>query len=108
MPFVPPSCPPAWWPDFLLDDVLALWLVLSLEDVRTITDEYVMIQIFVNPHKFAQHKQVWLASACTHAAFHSLPASQLAFAVSCMYFVLRFVPGWGYLPALFFALKKGC
>ncbi|KAF6255167.1 hypothetical protein COO60DRAFT_246764 [Scenedesmus sp. NREL 46B-D3] len=32
-------------------------LLLSFEEFRTIMDEYDVIPIFVNPHKFAQHKQ---------------------------------------------------
>jgi hypothetical protein len=36
-------------------------LLLSFEEFRTIMDEYDVIPIFVNPHKFAQHKQVCVA-----------------------------------------------
>ncbi|WIA37314.1 hypothetical protein OEZ86_014249 [Tetradesmus obliquus] len=32
-------------------------LLLSFQEFRTIMDEYDVIPIFVNPHKFAQHKQ---------------------------------------------------
>jgi hypothetical protein len=39
-------------------------LLLSFEEFRTIMDEYDVIPIFVNPHKFAQHKQVRCSACC--------------------------------------------
>lgn len=36
-------------------------MLLSFEEFKTVMDEYDVIPIFVNPHKFAQHKQVSMA-----------------------------------------------
>lgn len=44
-------------------------VLISFEEFRTIMEEYDVIPIFVNPHKFAQHKQVWQGSLAGWVSF---------------------------------------
>jgi len=50
-------------------------MLLSFEEFKQIMDEWDVIPIFVNPHKFAQHKQVserHVACSCRVSREHNL------------------------------------
>jgi hypothetical protein len=57
-------------------------MLLSFEEFKQIMDEWDVIPIFVNPHKFAQHKQVG-HSTMLHAVERSAGATAAVLLDSC-------------------------
>lgn len=57
-------------------------MLLSFEEFKQIMDEWDVIPIFVNPHKFAQHKQVG-HSTMFHAVERSAGATAAVLLDSC-------------------------